>query len=137
MYCKYIQFLICFILVRHTNNIIKDKTTPSSVTVEVFTTSILNTLTCFGPYRPSSEGHRYSLETTITMGVLNVKIYTHTMFIMHNIYKIQSKNNTACHEQTQDDIKEPPSQERQAAQVRPPSRELIREGPRTYLVYKF
>jgi hypothetical protein len=36
--------LICFILVRHTNNIIKDKTTPSSVTVEVFTTSILNTL---------------------------------------------------------------------------------------------
>jgi hypothetical protein len=56
--------LICFILVRHTNNITKDKTTPSSVTVEVFTTSVLNALTCFGPYGPSSEGHRYSLETT-------------------------------------------------------------------------
>jgi hypothetical protein len=36
--------------------LIKDKTTPSCVTVEVFTTSILNTVTCFGPCRPSSEG---------------------------------------------------------------------------------
>jgi glycerol-3-phosphate acyltransferase PlsY len=31
---KYIN-LICFILVRHTNNITKDKTIPSSVTIEV------------------------------------------------------------------------------------------------------
>jgi hypothetical protein len=66
----------------------KDKTTPSSVTVEALTTSILNTLTCFGPYRPSSEGHLYCLETTITMGVSIVKIYTHAMIVMYNRYKI-------------------------------------------------
>jgi hypothetical protein len=42
--------LICFILVRHTNNITSDKTIPSSVTIEAFTTSLLSTLTCFRPY---------------------------------------------------------------------------------------
>jgi hypothetical protein len=36
--------------------ITNDKTILSSVTVEAFTTSLLSTLTCFGPYRPSSEG---------------------------------------------------------------------------------
>jgi hypothetical protein len=41
------------------------------------------------------------------------------------------------HEQPQDDIKEPSSQEREVAQVQPPSREVIRERTRTYLVYKF
>jgi hypothetical protein len=89
---KYSINLICFILVTHTNNIIKDQITPSSTTVEVIT----NTLTYFGPYRPSSEGQRYCLETTITMGVLNVKIYTHTLFVMHNIYKIQTFTTTAA-----------------------------------------
>jgi hypothetical protein len=37
------------------------------VTVEAFITSLLSTLTCFGPYRPSSEATSILLETTITL----------------------------------------------------------------------
>jgi hypothetical protein len=62
--------LIRFILVRRTNNITNDKTIPSSVTIEAFITSLLSTLTCFDPYRPSSEGTSILLETNITLGVL-------------------------------------------------------------------
>jgi hypothetical protein len=40
------------------------------VTVEVFIASLLSTLTCFGPYRPSSEGTSILLDSTITLGVL-------------------------------------------------------------------
>jgi hypothetical protein len=76
------QNLICFILVRHTNNITNDKTIPSSVTVEAFNTSLLSTLTCFGPYRPSSEGTSILLETTITLDVLIFKIHKYTATVL-------------------------------------------------------
>jgi nitrate reductase gamma subunit len=41
---KVIPYLICFILVRHTNNITEDKTTPSSVTFEVLLLQFLTPL---------------------------------------------------------------------------------------------
>jgi hypothetical protein len=38
--------MICFILVRHTNNIIKSQTVPSSVTVKIFLISTTKTTEC-------------------------------------------------------------------------------------------
>jgi hypothetical protein len=40
-----------------------DKTIPSNVTVEAFTTSLLSTLTCFGPYRPKWSSKSFNSHT--------------------------------------------------------------------------
>jgi hypothetical protein len=54
-------FFICFILVRHTINITNDKTVPSSVTVDDFTTLSRHNLTCYGSHRTIIRGSMFDL----------------------------------------------------------------------------
>jgi hypothetical protein len=60
------------------------------VTVKAFTVSDFSTLTCFGHYRPSSEGTSILSETTITVYALTLKTYTYTIIVKYTL-KTRSK----------------------------------------------
>jgi hypothetical protein len=77
--------LICFILVHHTNNI-KKITQFHPVWQLKFYSSHFSTLTCFGQYRPSSEGTSTLFENYYSLHGPTLQTHIHTyiyIYIQH------------------------------------------------------